>query len=107
MAKKPQFPNPQFWKAKDNIDWKAQWENLKVCGGIVAQANAAPRVGARVCKAYYAAFRQVCGKLLIFGIGGSQLCRDAVFGLGFGRTVRCCRSRIAAACADAHEHRKN
>ena len=34
MAKKPQFPNPQFWKAKDNIDWKAQWENLKVCGGI-------------------------------------------------------------------------
>ena len=34
MAKKPQFPNPQFWKAKDNIDWKAQWENLKVCCGI-------------------------------------------------------------------------
>ena len=35
MAKKPQYPNPQFWKAKDNIDWKAQWENLKVCGGIL------------------------------------------------------------------------
>ena len=34
MAKTPKFPNPEFWKAKDNIDWKAQWENLKVCGGI-------------------------------------------------------------------------
>ena len=34
MAKTPKFPNPEFWKAKDNIDWKKQWENLKVCGGI-------------------------------------------------------------------------
>ena len=34
MAKTPKFPNPEFWKAKDNINWKAQWENLKVCGGI-------------------------------------------------------------------------
>ena len=34
MAKTPKYPDPKFWKAKDNIDWKAQWENLKVCGGI-------------------------------------------------------------------------
>ena len=26
MAKTPKFPNPEFWKAKDNIDWKKQWE---------------------------------------------------------------------------------
>ena len=34
MAKTPKYPNPKFWKAKDNMDWKKQWENLKVCGGI-------------------------------------------------------------------------
>ena len=34
MAKTPKDPNPKFFKAKDNIDWKKQWENLKVCGGI-------------------------------------------------------------------------
>ncbi len=34
MAKTPKYPNPAFFKAKDNIDWKKQWENLKVCGGI-------------------------------------------------------------------------
>ena len=36
MAKKEKikYPNPEFWKCKDNMDWKAQWENLKVCGGI-------------------------------------------------------------------------
>ena len=34
MAKTPKYPNPKFFKAKDNIDWKKQWENLKVCGGI-------------------------------------------------------------------------
>ena len=34
MSKTPKYPNPKFWKAKDNIDWKKQWENLKVCGGI-------------------------------------------------------------------------
>ena len=34
MAKTPKYPNPKFWKTKDNIDWKKQWENLKVCGGI-------------------------------------------------------------------------
>lgn len=39
MAKKEkiQYPNPKFWKAKDNINWKAQWENLKVCGGIFVE----------------------------------------------------------------------
>ena len=37
MAKTPKFPNPEFWKAKDNIDWKKQWENLKVCGGIFVE----------------------------------------------------------------------
>mgnify|MGYP002672261707 FL=1 len=34
MAKTPKYPDPKFFKAKDNIDWKKQWENLKVCGGI-------------------------------------------------------------------------
>ncbi len=31
---KIQFPNPKFWKAKDNIDWKKQGENLKEVVGI-------------------------------------------------------------------------
>lgn len=34
MAKTPKYPNPAFFKAKDNIDWKAQWENLKEFGTI-------------------------------------------------------------------------
>ena len=34
MAKTPKYPNPKFFKAKDNIDWKKQWENLKVCGRL-------------------------------------------------------------------------
>ena len=36
MAKKEkiQYPNPAFWKAKDEINWAAQWENLKEVGGI-------------------------------------------------------------------------
>ena len=37
MAKKPQFPNPKFFKAKDNIDWKKQGENLMVCMKIFAE----------------------------------------------------------------------
>ena len=35
MAKTPKYPNPKFFKAKDKIDWKKQWENLKVCRSIV------------------------------------------------------------------------
>ena len=36
MAKKEKavYPNPEFWKCKDNINWKAQWENLQEVGGI-------------------------------------------------------------------------
>ena len=36
MAKKEkiQYPNPEFWKAKDEMNWKAQWENLKEVGTI-------------------------------------------------------------------------
>ena len=35
MAKKKAvYPNPEFWKCKDNIDWKAQGENLKEVGAI-------------------------------------------------------------------------
>ena len=34
MAKTPKYPDPKYFKAKDNIDWKKQWENLKVCAGI-------------------------------------------------------------------------
>ena len=31
---KVQYPNPRFWKAKDNIEWKKQGENLKEVLGI-------------------------------------------------------------------------
>ena len=36
MAKKEKikYPNPEFWKCKDEIHWGAQWENLKEFGGI-------------------------------------------------------------------------
>ena len=37
MAKKPQYPNPKFFKAKDNIDWKKQGENLMTCMKIFAE----------------------------------------------------------------------
>ena len=29
MAKTPKYPNPAFFRAKDNMDWKAQGDNLK------------------------------------------------------------------------------
>ena len=36
MAKKEkiQYPNPEFFRCKDEINWKAQWENLKGVGTI-------------------------------------------------------------------------
>ena len=34
MAKTPKFPNPAFFKAKDDINWAKQWENLKEFGTI-------------------------------------------------------------------------
>ena len=36
MAKKEkiQYPNPKFWKTKDEINWAAQLENLKEVGAI-------------------------------------------------------------------------
>ena len=37
MAKKPQYPNPKFFKAKDNIDWKKQGENLMTYMKIFAE----------------------------------------------------------------------
>ena len=43
MAKKPKYPNPAFFHAKDNIDWKAQGENLKevfeICKQLAAEAD--------------------------------------------------------------------
>ena len=33
-AQKVQYPNPKFFKAKDNIEWKKQGENLKEVMGI-------------------------------------------------------------------------
>ncbi len=36
MSRKQKFPNPAFWRCKDNIDWKAQGENLKTVCGIFA-----------------------------------------------------------------------
>ena len=37
FEKKVKYPNPAFFKAKDNMDWKAQGENLKEVGGIILQ----------------------------------------------------------------------
>ncbi len=34
MAKTPKFPNPAFWRAKDEMDFAAQAENLKEVFGI-------------------------------------------------------------------------
>ena len=36
MAKKEkiQYPNPEVFRCKDEINWKAQWENLKEVGTI-------------------------------------------------------------------------
>ena len=36
MAKKEkiQYPNPEFWKAKDEMNWDKQKENLLEVGGI-------------------------------------------------------------------------
>ncbi len=34
---KVQYPNPKFWKAKDNIDWKKQGKNLKEVVGIFGE----------------------------------------------------------------------
>ena len=36
MSRKQKFPNPKFWRFKDNINWKAQGENLKAVCGIFA-----------------------------------------------------------------------
>ena len=32
---KMKFPNPKFFRAKDNMDWKAQGKNLQEVGGII------------------------------------------------------------------------
>ena len=34
MEKTPKYPNPALYKAKNNIDWKAQWKNFKEVAGI-------------------------------------------------------------------------
>ena len=34
MAKTPKYPNPKFFRAKDNMVWADQKENLKLVGGI-------------------------------------------------------------------------
>ena len=34
MAEKKKFPNPQFFRARNNMDWKRQAENLKEFGSI-------------------------------------------------------------------------
>ena len=30
MAKTPKYPNPAFFRTKNNMDWKAQGENRKI-----------------------------------------------------------------------------
>ena len=32
---KIKYPNPSFFRAKDNMDWKKQGENLKEVGSII------------------------------------------------------------------------
>ena len=32
---KMKFPNPKFFRAKDNMDWKAQGKNLQEVDGII------------------------------------------------------------------------
>ena len=43
MAKTPKFPNPAFWRCKDEMDWKAQGENLKevlgICKDMLAETD--------------------------------------------------------------------
>ena len=34
MEKTPKYPNPALYRAKNNIDWKAQWKNFKEVAGI-------------------------------------------------------------------------
>ena len=34
---KAKYPNPAFWRAKDNMDWKAQGENLMEVGKIILE----------------------------------------------------------------------
>jgi len=34
---KIKYPNPEFFKAKNNIDWKAQGENMKEVGSIILE----------------------------------------------------------------------
>ena len=37
------YPNPSFFRARDNMDWKAQGENLKeigtIIGGMIKEAD--------------------------------------------------------------------
>ena len=42
MAKTPKYPNPAFFRAKDNMDWKAQGENLKEVFDIAKDMLLAP-----------------------------------------------------------------
>ena len=44
MAKTPKYPNPAFFRAKNNMDWKAQGENLKEVFDI-AKRSEERRVG--------------------------------------------------------------
>ena len=37
MADKKKFPNPEFFRARTEMDWKAQAANLKEVGGIALE----------------------------------------------------------------------
>ena len=37
MTKKVKYPDPKFFRCKDQIDWKKQAENIKEIGGIVGE----------------------------------------------------------------------
>ena len=37
MAKKVKYPDPKFFRCKDQIDWKKQAENMKEIGGIIGE----------------------------------------------------------------------
>ena len=52
---KVQYPNPKFFKAKDDINWKKQGENLKEVMGIF---------GGMLMKTDWQAFGQSCVNVL-------------------------------------------
>ena len=68
MAKKEkiQYPNPKFWKTKDEINWAAQLENLKEVGAISMELiKATDWKQLSLCQAAYSNLMQVFPQLYL------------------------------------------